>query len=155
MMKVWLQKEGRIMGFFKDLLSKGVKDITDSVKDAVLNNVENTFASSVGTSKNTSVSQRIRNVVNTYYCGYTLEENVNPGIFYAQPEAWNYSFVLSRDGMPALTIMVLSGHNDYRKKAVELAHQASESAGVHCINIMEYLPSGEDYINQRIAESIK
>lgn len=144
-----------IMGFFKDLLSKGVKDITDSVKDTIINKDNDIFTSNTKMSEGRTVSQRIRNVVNTYYSGYTLEENVNPGIFYAQPETWNYSFVLSKAGTPALTIMVLSGHNDYMKKGVVLAHNASEAAGVHCINIMEYLPSGADYINKRIAEYIK
>lgn len=143
------------MGFFRDLLSKGVKEVTDSVKDSVIDSVNNTFSSYNNLPKAKNVKQRIRNVVNTYYCGYTIEENVNPCIFYAQPEASNYSFVLSRDGQPALSIMVLSGHNDYRKKSVMLAHDASEAAGVHCINIMEYLPSTEDYIKQRISEEIK
>lgn len=138
--------KGRLMGFFKNLLSKGVKDLANS---------EGVSKSNRGTSEGRNVFQRVRNVVNTYYPGYTLEENVNTGIFGGAEEAWNYSFVLSQAGTPALTIMVLSGHNDYRKKPVVSAHNASEVAGVHCINIMEYLPSGEAYINQRIAQYIR
>lgn len=134
------------MGFFKDLISKGVKDLANS---------EGVSKSNRRTSEGRNVFQRVRNVVNTYYPGYTLEENVNTGIFGGAEEAWNYSFVLSRAGTPVLTIMVLSGHNDYRKKPVVSAHNASEAAGVHCINIMEYLPSGETYINQRIAQYIR
>lgn len=141
------------MGLFKDLLSKGVKSLADDVLEGVLSSGK--AAAGKGNLEKDSVSERIVRVADKYYPEYELSENIDAGVFYAETGARNYSFALSREGKICLTIMVLKDKNDYKRKSVILAHRASENAGVHCINIMEYLPSSENYINGRIAENIR
>lgn len=45
-------------------------------------------------------------------------------------QARDYDFVLYENGQPKLTIIMLDDRNHYKLRAVRLAHEASEQAGV-------------------------
>lgn len=80
---------------------------------------------------------------------------VEAGSFSKAPEqARDYDFVLYENGQPKLTIIMLDDRNHYKLRAVRLAHEASEQAGVPCMNIMTYLPSTVAYIQQTVAEKL-
>ena len=49
-------------------------------------------------------------------------------------QARDYDFVLYENGQPKLTIIMLDDRNHYKLRAVRLAHEASEQAGVPCMN---------------------
>lgn len=145
------------MGLFKDLFSKTANKLANEVIDNVKSYAnDNTAASSSAKhGKNLSVNERIEKVVHECYPDYELKKNVSSNIFNTEKFAAKYTYTLSRFDAVRLTIMVLSDKNAYRRSDVVAAHNASENAGVHCINIMTYLPSTEEYIKQRIADNIK
>lgn len=145
------------MGFVKDLLTRCFGTTVDKMVDSVVDNVTDGIKQYTGkaSAPALTLNERIEKVVRERYPEYELKKDVDASIFSADAKAWNYSYTLSKNGNVGLTIMVLQGKNDYRRKAVTLAHEASEKAGVHCINIMEYLPSKEDYIIKAISENIR
>lgn len=139
------------MGLFGDLLKNKVEKLGRDVigsKDVFSSLLKNE------TEKPESVSDRVRRVIKENYAEYELCERVQASELGGEYDAQKYSFMLCRDGRAKLTIMVLEGKNDYHRKNVRLAHKASESAGVPCINIMEYLPSTYEYIKDKIAENL-
>lgn len=145
------------MGFLKNLFT----NTADRLADDLIDNVKNKALSSMSASKSSltnkklSVNERIEKVIHEYYPDYEFDKNISADIFNAASNTCKYSYVLKKNGSICLTIIVLSDKNAYRKSNVVAAHNASENAGVHCINIMTYLPSEEEYINQRIAENIR
>lgn len=145
------------MGILKNLFSNTANrlanDLIDNVKNQALSNMSS--SKSVRSAKNSGVYERIEKVVREYYPDYQLEKDISANIFNITSDACRYSYVLKKGNSICLTIIVLSDKNAYRKYDVVSAHNASENAGVHCINIMTYLPSTEEYINQRIAENIR
>lgn len=145
------------MGLFKNLFSKTANkpanEVIDNVKSYANDNTVTSRSAKHG--KNLSVNERIEKVVHECYPDYELKKNVSSNIFNTEKFAAKYTYTLSRFDAVRLTIMVLSDKNAYRRSDVVAAHNASENAGVHCINIMTYLPSTEEYIKQRIADNIK
>lgn len=166
------------MGFLGDLFSKKAREVFDDKfgdtvvgkiigdsdvdsrthsssgqADRPANKAANRLSNTARTRK--GVIERLINVCERQFKEYELIENVSASGFNAETGAENYSFVMYKDGAPKLTIMILEGHNDYRRKSVRLAHEASEAMGVGCINIMTFLPSTEEYIETRIRQNIK
>lgn len=137
------------MGFVKDLLTRCFCTVADDEVDGIKQYAGKTSTPAL------TLNERIEKVASERYPEYELKKDVSASIFAADSQAWNYSYTLNKNGNVCLTIMVLKGKNDYRRKAVMLAHEASEKAGVHCINIMEYLPSKEDYIIKAVSDNIK
>ena len=159
------------MGFLGDLFAKKAKEIFDDklgdtvvgkvLSDSDVDSRTHSYNENKSERKRSSVSdewsrdgviERLKNVCGEKYSEYELVANVDASIFNADSKASNYSYVMYKDSKPCLTIMILEGHNDYRLKRVELAHEASEAFGVGCINIMTFLPSTTEYIEGRIKE---
>lgn len=148
------------MGLLDKLLKKGTDALIEGVKNAVLgdDNYSSTVTQPVYTSsaqeEPDDVEDRIEAVLSRDFSEYEVRKNVNSSEFMANEAADNYSYVLYLEGHPKLSIMVLNGHNEYAKKSVRLAHEASEGKSVPCINIMTYLPSTMSYIKEAINEKL-
>lgn len=157
------------MGFLDNLLKNSVKKIAGETIDKVMGDTFDEFtqagksilntatansSSQSHSSRELSLPERIEKVCANQFPEYEVNKNVDSSICNADPAAWKYSYTLSRDGVLKLTILVLYDKNDYKRKAVRLAHEASEQMNVHCINIMDYLPSTEEYITNAIASHI-
>ncbi|MBQ1393905.1 MAG: hypothetical protein II919_05655 [Lachnospiraceae bacterium] len=148
------------MGFLENILKKGLEQLNEQYMNS--QNEKKSEVKSETTSKrevsqsvsNESLHDRIRKVLRENYSEYEVRENVPAGEFGEKNDGMPYSFVLYHGGSVKLTIMVLNGRNDYKLKRVVNAHKASKNAGANCINIMSYLPSTYEYINQRIYDHL-
>lgn len=100
------------------------------------------------------LDERITYVLQNDYPQYEIGQKISAGAFGAPEQARDYDFVLYENGQPKLTIIMLDDRNHYKLRAVRLAHEASEQAGVPCMNIMTYLPSTVAYIQQIVAEKL-
>lgn len=150
------------MGFFDKLVKKGVDSlienvantVTDAVNNAMVNEkpVEKSYVSHPYDEK--PLDERITYVLQNDYPQYEIRRQISAGAFGGSEQARDYDFVLYEYGQPKLTIIMLDDRNHYRLRAVRLAHEASEQAGVPCMNIMTYLPSTVAYIQQTVAEKL-
>lgn len=151
------------MGLLGDLLKKEAKKmLSEAVADRSRNNHQTSASQSRNETSRSdqnsgqnaenweSVTDRIRRVIAENYAGYEVRERVPATEWGGTRDMRTYDFVLYSAGEAKLTILVLSGGADYKRKAVKDAHTLSEQKGAHCINIMEYLPSTYEYINERI-----
>ena len=100
------------------------------------------------------LDERITYVLQNDYPQYEIGQKISAGAFGAPEQARDYGFVLYENGQPKLTIIMLDDRNHYKLRVVRLAHEASEQAGVPCMNIMTYLPSTVAYIQQTVAEKL-
>lgn len=149
------------MGLLSQLLNKAI-DILPSVAEQALSNAQNSSntnnsSAAFGSSDNADklpLRARIEHVCQQSFPEYALDKDVPAYHLGGSPDAYDFTYILYRDNKPKLVILVLYGHNDYKKKSVRLAHDAARTAGAACINIMDYLPSKTAYIQDVIAKNL-
>ena len=149
------------MGLFDSLLRMGVKKIVNDALDKAFDSTGETSGNrSAHTPVSTqrysapekSVEERIESVCSSNYPEYTLEKNVPSSRYGGSPQAYDFTCLLCKDGSPHLAMLILTDHSDYRRKSVRLAHEDCEQIiRIHCLNFMEYLPTTEEYITERLA----
>ena len=154
------------MGLFGDLINKEtkklLKDVLKAQQTAKSDNGQKSDRRNVpqygerpeppGTVE--ALRDRIRSVIMENYSGYEVQENVPSGQFGKSQYGRAYDFVLMENGRPKLMILVLNGRNDYKYAWVREAHRISKEQSAKCMNVMTYLPSTAEYINETIKKNL-
>lgn len=158
------------MGFLGDLLKKEAKKVVSNAIDNVTgsftgNSSDKTDYSSAKPDKTyakrneegggeTGFRSRFEEIIAEEWSGYELVQDVSAYDFGAEDGARDYSYGLYYNGEPKAMIMVIRGHNDYRKKEVVKAQKACINNGIVYLNFMVYFPNSREYISERLKEEI-
>ena len=154
------------MGFFGDLIKKEAKKAASNAIDSVTGKINDKPGNGVAVENHfekcsdegggeAGFRNRFEDIIATEWQGYELKENVSAEKFDAEEGARNYSYGLYCNGEPKAMIMVLRGHNEYRKSDVVKAEKACRNNNIAYLNFMVYFPNKRDYISERLKDNIK
>ncbi len=170
------------MGFFDNLLKKETRKIIASVVDSVVDNVADNLGDAIkGTADDTAdvnssavntqkaavdtdeedcrcnknvIRQRIEKIAADEYSDLELRKNISASELSAEAGAYDYTYGFYRNGVPVAMLLILSGRDEYRCKAVRLSREACRNSNVGYVHFLAHMPNRKSYISAKLKEII-
>ncbi len=156
------------MGFFDNIIKNSAKKfVTETIDkkiDSKVNNIANSIlpsfnSSSSGSSSHSrkesdSIHKKLDIIFSEEFAEYDIRCDVSAQEFFAEDGAQTYTYGMYLNGQPKAMIMILDGHNEYRKASILKAQNACIRNGIPYMNFMSYMSNHYDYVSKRLHDSV-